>query len=78
MRAIFTGTKQDLVECGFEKRDYGHIFQEDFKPDFIIISANNEIIIGNVADVNTICMCLCKTALSKLGDLIDKNLVRWE
>lgn len=77
MKAIFTGTEKDLINAGFIKEDYGYIFQGDLKPDFIIITANNVIIIGGVADMNNAGACICETALSKLGELINKDLVKW-
>lgn len=80
MKVIFTGTEQDLIERGFKKGIYAYIedcytFGDDWNRDFIVISKNNEISILTITDDD---ICWCETALSKLGDLIDKNLVRWE
>lgn len=78
MKAIFTGTEQDLIECGFSKGAYSYMencYAFEGYEDFIVILESNEILIGTMNDDD---LCWCKTTLSKLGDLIDKNLVRWE
>lgn len=77
MKAIFTGTEQDLIDAGFSKGAYPYMENcYSFKgyEDFIVILESNKIAIGTMSNDN---ICWCQTALSKLGELIDKNLVRW-
>ena len=77
MKAIFTGTEQDLIDAGFSKGAYLYMencyaFKDSWNGDFIVILESSEILIGTMSNDD---LCLCETALSKLCDLVNKNLV---
>ncbi len=91
MKAIFTGTEQDLIECGFEKFDYDYVTGKKLKePIYKRIGMRYEC--ENCIDViqiknNIITQYRCYAfyleefdGINKgfIQDLIDKNLVRWE
>ena len=84
MKAIFTGTEQDLIECGFFENEYvdniylKYLVDTEIKLDSIMIDMNTRIITRHIKEVYMPEIACKKVAKSTIQDLIDKNLVRWE
>ena len=91
MKAIFTGTEQDLIEAGFEKFDYDYSKKQNLNPPEYIrlgirnISAGYNWVIQIKNNIIKSLKCY-RTHTEKtedvyksfIQDLIDKNLVRFE
>lgn len=84
MKAIFTGTEQDLIECGYFKNEYvdniylKYLFDTETRLDSIMIDMGTRIITRHIKDICMSEITCKKVAKSLIQDLIDKNLVRWE
>lgn len=92
MKAIFTGTEQDLIEAGFIKVDYDILFNKNLDNPFYVrtqdVGKNKKhyyqvSILDNVIDIKeSFTFYFEKLAVNKnknlIQDLIDKNLVRFE
>ena len=84
MKAIFTGTEQDLIECGYFKNEYvdniylKYLFDTETRLDSIMIDMETRIITRHIKDVYMPEITCKQVAKSTIQDLIDKNLVRWE
>lgn len=91
MKAIFTGTEKDLIECRFEKFDYDYSKKQNLNPPEYIrlgirnISAGYNWVIQ--IQNNIIKQLKCYRTYTEemdnvnkgfIQDLIDKNLVRFE
>lgn len=84
MKAIFTGTEKDLIECGYFKNDYvdniylKYLFDTEIRLDSIMVDMNTRIIERHIKNIYMPQIVCKKVAKSLIQDLIDKNLVRWE
>lgn len=84
MKAIFTGTEQDLIECGFEYIGDYFSLVKDLEYDLYGRKINNEkqIVYNEYAKSLTIQNYnrdkKFKMKNIYIQDLIDKKLVRWE
>lgn len=84
MKAIFTGTKQDLIECGYFENKYiyniylKYLVDTETRLDCIMIDMGTRIITRHIKDIYMPEITCKKVAKSIIQDLIDKNLVRWE
>ena len=91
MKAIFTGTEQDLIECGFEKFDYDYSKKQNLNPpeyarvamkyvceDYIYVIQIQNNIIKQLKCYRTYTEEMDNVNKGYIQDLIDKNLVRWE
>lgn len=80
MKAIFTGTEQDLIECGFVKKSDSYVRYG--KRDVFVYKYNWTIAVYK-KDNTTYTGYAYKNEYKHntkhyIQDLIDKNLVRWE
>ena len=92
MKAIFTGTEQDLIECGFrlDKKIFDRYMIRNVDKDTLLIICIEPPIynIWDGADKNHSMEIwlenektgrgTCNFYKKLIQDLIDKNLVRWE
>ena len=90
MKAIFTGTEQDLIEAGFRKIDFDILFNKNLDNPFYVRSQvvgkkkkhyYQVSVMDNFFDMKEIFdiyFVNIETNKKLIQDLIDKNLVRWE
>ena len=92
MKAIFTGTERDLIECGFEKFDFNIVLNKKIDNPYYIrkqtVGERRKYYYQIAVKDNIIHMkeffefYFIKLDINKkkilIQDLIDKNLVRWE
>lgn len=81
MKSIFTGTEQDLIECGFDwyfilsdfyGKHYYRIYKDKVKINYVV---GRDVAFSSI---NIKTSKKIKMKKKYIQDLIDKNLVRWE
>lgn len=91
MKAIFTGTEQDLIDAEFEKFDYDYSIKQKLNPpeyakvvmkyvceNYIYVIQIQNNIIKQLKCYRTYTEEMDNVNKGYIQDLIDKNLVRWE
>lgn len=89
MKAIFTGTEQDLIECGFEYPFNAKWWQDDYmfkdfykcrNKTYLIEHKNKELyVIEYLKPMYVLRTIKSKRILQEvLYSIFDKNLVRWK